>query len=74
MGLFSRVGLFLRDYGYRYLHVHSVRILRSLLVIRSPVFLFQLLHDPSAATVEIIDTTQPEEIIIDPAEGAAIEM
>ena len=31
-------------------------------------------NSPSAATVETIDTTQPEEIIIDPAEGAAIEM
>ena len=28
----------------------------------------------SAATVEIIDTTQPEEIIIDPPEGMALEM
>ena len=28
----------------------------------------------STATVEIIDTTQPEEIIIDPPEGMALEM
>ena len=49
----------------------SVHILRLLLVIRSPVS-FSL--DPSAATVEITDTTQPEEIITDPAEGAALEM
>ena len=55
---------------YRYLHVHSVRILRSLLVIRSPVSFL----DPSAATVEIIGTSQPEEIITDPAEGVANEM
>jgi len=30
--------------------------------------------DPSAATVEIIGTSQPEEIITDPAEGVANEM
>ena len=47
----------------------SVHILRSLLVIRSPVSFL----DPSAATVEIIGTTQPEEIT-NPAEGVANEM
>ena len=31
-------------------------------------------NSPPAATVEIIDTTQPEEIIIDPPEGMALEL
>ena len=39
-----------------------------------PVVSHFYFNSPSAATVEIIDTTQPEGIIIDPAEGVALEI
>ena len=71
MGLFSGVGLFLRDYGIQILartqcpYRHFYRSGHLCLSVST--------LDPSAATVEIIGTTQPEEIT-DPAEGVANEM
>ena len=72
MGLFSGVGLFLRDYGIQILaHTQCpyLKVTFSDQVTR--VFPFQLTL--SAATVQIIGTSQPEEIT-DPAEGVANEM
>ena len=69
MGLFSRVGLFLRNYGIQILACTQCPYLKVTSSDQSPVSFL----DPSAATVEIIGTTQPEEIT-DPAEGVANEM
>ena len=73
MGLFSRVEPFLRDQGIRILACTQCSHLKVTFIDQvSCVFVSNL--DPSAATVKIIGTTQPEEIITDPAEGVANEM
>ena len=73
MGLFSRVGLFLRDYGIRILACTQCPYLKVTFSDQITSLSVSTL-DPSAATVEIIDTTQQEMVIINPAECAAIEM